>query len=397
MMLVRPIVAALVAALLLAAPSPKVLAAGDPYTIYAILPVTGPASFLGKEEFDAIHLFQDEINKTGGIKGRPLNVVISDDQTNPQVAVQLMNQALAAHPAIILDGGPAVTCRATGALLTAGGPLEYCLTPSIHPPPGSFQFSAYYSSNDLLGVSLRYLRERGFKKIAVLNATDATGIDADEILQPLMKTAPYQAAGMSFVAYEHYTITDLSVVAQLSRVRAAGAEALISFTTGTPTATLLHGMHDIGLDIPLVSSPGNMSYVQLGSYKGFLPKELLFAGPPALVPEQLTDRGVRTAVTRFTNAFKTAGLPRPDLLAAVAWDPISMLAAVLEKRGLAATPEQLRAELAGMRDWPGTLGRYNFVGVPQRGLAQNWIIVERWDPDKDAFIAVSKPSGAIGK
>ncbi|HEY5348200.1 MAG TPA: ABC transporter substrate-binding protein [Candidatus Lustribacter sp.] len=389
-------IAAIVAALLLAAAVPRAAIAAEPYEIDAVLPVTGGAAFLGKQEAEAIRLFEASLNKAGGIRGRAIHVNVADDQTNPQVAVQLMTQALARHPAIVLDGGPATTCRATAALI-ANGPLQYCLTPSIHPAPGSYQFSAMYSSDDILGVSMRYLRERGLKKIAVLNGTDASGQDADQILAALIKTPEYQNAGVSFVAYEHYNLSDLSVVAQLTRIKAAGAQAFIAFTTGTAIATVLHGMQDLGLDIPCVTSPGNMSYAQMESYKAFMPKELLFAGPPALVPEQLTDRGVKKAVADFTATFKAAGGGRPDLLAAVAWDPMGLLAAALQKRGLDATPAQLREELAGVRDWAGTLGRYNFVAVPQRGVSQNWVIMERWDPAKDAWVAISKPGGSIGK
>jgi branched-chain amino acid transport system substrate-binding protein len=386
--------AGILAALLLAVAVPHTATAADPYLIEAVLPVTGGAAFLGKQEVEAIKLFEDSINKSGGIKGRPIHVNVSDDQTNPQVAVQLMTQAIARHPSIVLDGGPATTCRATAALI-ANGPLQYCLTPSIHPDKGSFQFSAMYSSDDILGVSMRYMRERGLKRIAVLNGTDASGQDADQILQALIKTPEYQNAGVSFVAYEHYNLSDLSVVAQLSRIKAAGAQAFIAFTTGTAIATVLHGMQDLGLEIPCVTSPGNMSYAQMESYKAFMPKELLFAGPPALVPEQLTDNGVKKAVADFTATFKAAGSGRPDLLAAVAWDPMGILAAALQKRGLDATPVQLREEIAGVRDWAGALGRYNFVAVPQRGVTQNWVIMERWDPEKDAWVAISKPGGSI--
>jgi branched-chain amino acid transport system substrate-binding protein len=394
-MRVRSAFALLAAVVVLASSSPRALAAGDPYDIYAVLPTTGNAAFLGKQEAEALRIFEDQFNAAGGFKGgRPLHVTVYDDQTNPQLAVQLINQALDHHPAIVLDGGPATTCRATAALV-AMGPLEYCLTPSIHPPPGGYQFSALYSSDDILGVSMRYLKARGFKKIAVLNATDASGQDADTILQALIKTPEYVNAGVSFVAYEHYTIADLSVTAQLTRIKAAGAQAFIAFTTGTAIATVLHGVQDIGLDIPLVTSPGNMSYAQMESYKAFMPKELLFAGPPALVPDQLTDRGVRKAVADYTAAFKAAGGQRPDLLAAVAWDPILLLTGILQKRGLSATPEQIRADIATTTDFAGTLGRYNFVNVPQRGVSQNWVIMERWDPDKDAWVAISKPGGSI--
>lgn len=392
----RRILASLAAALLLASVSPRAIGAPDPYEIYAVLPTTGGAAFLGKAEAAALQVFTDDFNRSGGIKGQPLHVTVLDDQTNPQVAVQLTNQALEKHPAIVMDGGPAATCRATAALI-ANGPLQYCLTPSIHPAPGSYQFSALYSSDDILGVSMSYLRARGFKKIAVLNGTDATGQDADTILQALIKQPEYVNAGISFVAYEHFGLTDISVDAQLSRIKAAGAQAFIAFTTGTATGTVLHGMQNIGLDIPIVSSPGNMSYAQMESYKSYMPKELLFAGPPALVPDQLTDRGVRDAVARFTAAFKAANGQRPDLLAAVAWDPISLMAGILAKRGAGATPDQLRADIAATKDWAGSLGRYNFVATPQRGISANWVIMERWDPDKDAWVAISKPGGAIGK
>jgi branched-chain amino acid transport system substrate-binding protein len=368
--------------------------ADEPYHLYAVLPLSGGAAFLGKQEAEAIHLFEATINAAGGIHGRQIAVDIEDDQTNPQTAVSLMTQALVRHPAIVFDGGPATTCRAT-APLVANGPVEYCLTPSIHPAPGSFQFSAMYSSDDILGVSMRYLRERGFKKIAVLNGVDASGQDADTILQALIKTPDYANAGVTFVAYEHYALTDLSVVAQLERIKAAGAQAIIAFTTGTAIATVLHGYVDTGLDLPLVTSPGNMSYAQMESYASFMPKELLFAGPPALVPDQLTDAGVKKAVASFTATFKNAGSQRPDLLAAVAWDPMGLVSSVLEKRGLDATPAQIRDELAGTRDWPGALGRYNFVAVPQRGVSQTWVIMERWDPAKDAWVAVSKPGGYL--
>jgi branched-chain amino acid transport system substrate-binding protein len=369
-------------------------AADEPYRIYAVLPVTGGAAFLGKQEAEAIKLFETTVNKSGGVRGRTVQVDIEDDQTNPQLAVSLMTGALARKPAIVLDGGPATTCRATASLV-ANGPVEYCLTPSIHPAPGSYQFSALYSSDDILGVSMRYLRERGIKRVAVLNGVDASGQDADTILQALIKQPEYVAAGMSYVAYEHYALTDLSVDAQLSRIKATGAQALIAFTTGTAIATVLHGVQTLGLDIPIVTSPGNMSYAQMESYKSFMPKELLFAGPPALVPDQISDAGVRKAVATFTSTFKNANGQRPDLLAAVAWDPLNLLVSILEKRGLEATPQQIRDDLAATRDWAGALGRYDYATTPQRGVSQTWVIMERWDPAKDAWVAVSKPGGSL--
>jgi branched-chain amino acid transport system substrate-binding protein len=73
-----------------------------------------------------------------------------------------------------------------------------------------------------------------------------------------------------------------------------------------------------------------------------------------------------------------------------------MLAA-LKKRGADATSLQVRDALAATQNYPGILGRYDFVKSPQRGLDNSWVIVERWDPIKDGFVAMSKPGGALSR
>lgn len=386
---------ALFASVFVAVGSGPSAVAAEPFEIPAILPMTGGAAFLGKAEADAMHALEDQVNRTGGIKGRPIRFAIVDDQTSPQIAVQLMNQALAKKPAIVIDGGPVTTCRATMALVSSG-PVLYCLSPSIHPAAGGYVFSAMYSSNDILAVSMRYLRERGIKKIGVINGTDATGQDADEILAGLIKAPDAVKAGMSFVAYEHFNLADLSVAAQLSRIKAAGAQAVIAYTTGSAIATVLHGLQDASMEsLPVITSPGNMSYAQMESYKAFMPKELLFAGPPLLVPEQLTDPSVKKAVASFVDAFKALGGQRGDLLHALGWDPASLVVHALAARGTDASASALRDEIAGTQQFTGVLGKYNFRDVAQRGLTTNWVIVERWAPEKDAWVAVSKPGGGL--
>ena len=74
--------AALAALFAVAAAAPPAEAA-DPYNINAILPLTGGAAFLGKGEQQALQIAEKFVNKTGGIKGRPLEFVFHDDQTEP--------------------------------------------------------------------------------------------------------------------------------------------------------------------------------------------------------------------------------------------------------------------------------------------------------------------------
>ena len=265
---------ALVAAILALAAPHRTLAA-DTLEIPTILPMTGPAAFLGKEYADTLKLLEERLNKTGGVAGRQIHFAIVDDQTSPQIDVQLTTAALQKKVPLIIDGAPLALCRATAPLMP-NGPVMWCLSPSMVPTPGSYVMAVMAPSRDSIVAGLNYFRGRGFKKLGVLDSTDATGADTDASIVELMKLPAY--AGMSVVAMEHFNIADLSVAAQISRIKAGGAQAMFGFTTGTPVATILRGMADGGLDIPVFTSQGNMSIAQLDSYKAFMPKELLFPG-----------------------------------------------------------------------------------------------------------------------
>src|ERR1700758_4090782 len=79
--------------------------AADPFEIYALFPMTGPAAFFGTEEAKGIAMVEAAVNKAGGINGRPVKFVIRDNQSNPQIAVSLMGQIMSSNPAIVIEGG----------------------------------------------------------------------------------------------------------------------------------------------------------------------------------------------------------------------------------------------------------------------------------------------------
>jgi len=365
--------------------------AGEPYEINVIMPMTGAAAFVGKEIADALHLVEQDVNASGGVRGRPIAFDILDDQTNPQVAVQLTNAVIAKKGQIFFGSVLAAMCNAEAAIVK-DGPAMYCYSPSIHPTPGGYVFSAMYSTEDILAVSLHYFHERGLRRIAILDGTDATGVDADKTLDTLVHLP--ENAGMSFVAIEHYNLGDITVAAQLARIKAAGAQAIVSYVTGGAFATILHGMADAGMDLPIVSSPGNMSYAQLASYKAFVPKELLFAGAPIFVADQIADAGLRRSVSAVAAKFRAAGI-RPDNLHAIGWDVAQLTVQALRKLGPDATAAQIRDELNGVRGYYGGLGRYDFRAVPQRGLSAGSLTVVRWDGETSSFVAVSKFGGRL--
>ena len=68
--------------------------AAEPLKIGALFSVTGPPAFLGEPERNTAQMVVDEINKAGGIKGRPVELVVYDTSGDATKAVQLANKLI---------------------------------------------------------------------------------------------------------------------------------------------------------------------------------------------------------------------------------------------------------------------------------------------------------------
>ncbi|HEX4195745.1 MAG TPA: ABC transporter substrate-binding protein [Stellaceae bacterium] len=366
-------------------------AAGQPYDIHVILPLTGGGAFLGAGHQDALTILADVVNKSGGIQGRPLHFVFHDDQTVPQVAVQLTAQILAEKPAVILGSSLVAMCAAIAPLLK-DSTVEYCLSPAYHPTAGSFAFSASASAIDQTKAVTRYYRMKGWTKIATLNNTDATGQQNDKATD-LVVSLP-ENKDLALVAREHFNPTDISVAAQIERIRGAGAQAIEAGVTGLPAATVFKGMIQAGLDIPVAPTSGNEVISQMEQWKDFLPKGLVMGS--ALFPAHegiwKLDPKIEAAQHEMYAALK-AHNETADNVVATCWDAGLIVVEALKALGPDATAQQIHAYIAGLTDFAGIDGLYNFKENPERGLGSDSGIVVRYDPAKKAFVWLTKPGG----
>jgi branched-chain amino acid transport system substrate-binding protein len=194
------------------------------------------------------------------------------------------------------------------------------------------------------------------------------------------------------VVREHLNVTDISVSAQMAHIKESGAQALIAWVTGTPLGTILRGALDAGLDVPVLTSSGNLSYAELRGFASFLPQELLFPASPGNAPSELPRGPLKRMVEAYAAAFKAAGI-RPDQGHTLAWDPALIVIDALKKVGLNATAPQLKGYLDGVRGWNGINGQYDFRAFPQRGLGPGNVIIVKWNAASDAWSGVSKLGG----
>jgi branched-chain amino acid transport system substrate-binding protein len=383
---------ALVAALVATLVAP--VRAADPVEVNVIVPLTGGGAFIGATQQKALQQLEAITNKDGGIKGRPLHFNFLDDQTNPQVTVQLANSLIAKKASIVLGSSLSGMCKAIAPLFAQNGPVNYCLSPAIYPAKGSYVFSTSASTKDLLYATVRFFREKGWTRIAMLSTTDASGQDGDHDLADAL-TFP-ENKGVTVVATEHYNPSDVSANAQVSKIKAANPQALIIWAPGTPFGTALHSVNEVGLDVPIASTSANMVNQQLKGYQAFAPKYLVFPGLGFAVGMAQNDK-VRAAQAEYLDALKAAGLDN-SVQRGLTWDTGLITVAALRALGPDASPAEIRSYIEGIRDFAGITGVYNFADSgtgEQRGLDINSVVMMRWNAPSSSWTAVSRFGAAL--
>ena len=79
--------------------------AQNPITVGVIVPVTGALATYGTPFSDAVTIAMDEVNKAGGVNGRPINLVIEDSQASNTVALNALNRLLQSKPVAMFGPG----------------------------------------------------------------------------------------------------------------------------------------------------------------------------------------------------------------------------------------------------------------------------------------------------
>ncbi len=373
------VAATAVAALLFSAP----VHAAEPVDIDVVLPLTGGAAFLGKAEQQALQIYEKVVASTGGIQGRPLRFVFHDDQSSPQMAVQLANQIRSSGVPVVLGSAVSSLCNAMTPLMR-NGPVLYCFSPSIDPAADSYVFSSSVSTKALADGLLGYFSRRGWNRVALITSTDATGQDAYRNVKALAASGRHK--GVEIVAEAQFNPSDVSVAAHIERLKGASPDVVIAWSTGGPIGTVFKAIRNAGLTVPVATTDGNMTYAQMEQYASFLPRELYIPSPGWVkTDEPESSPELAAAKNAFFAAFEGTSI-RPDGPSTFAWDPAVLVVEALRKLGPDTKAADLRAYLDSLQGFAGINGIYDFKAVPNRGLSEQNVVVTRWDPEAGTWL-----------
>lgn len=350
------------AALLTAMIAPLSAADAPAYSLDVLLPLTGQAAYAGQAEQAGMRAYEAAVNRTGGMHGQPLHFDFHDDQSNPAVAVQLVNQILTKHPVAVL--GSAVTAMNSAiAPLFVNGPVNFGFSPAIMPAKGSYVFAAAASLQAVMFAGYAKIHQLGYHRLATIISTDATGQQNEKFTREAMALPSNR--GLELVDLENFNPTDTSVAAQVAKMRSANPDIIYIWAIGTAFATALREISNEGLDVTIATTPVNANVDMLTQVQPFLPKTLIVQGLP--YQGRLDSPGLKAAAAEYLGALKDAGVP-PNSTQPYAWDPTRIVVEALRKMPAGATAADLRTYLAGLHDFSGLFGTYDFRSGDQHGL-----------------------------
>ncbi|KAF0160248.1 MAG: amino acid/amide ABC transporter substrate-binding protein HAAT family [Syntrophaceae bacterium] len=208
-------------------------------------PQTGPAAPWGATSRGAKLLF-DIVNEQGGIHGRQLRLFIRDDQYNPSQTMAGVRDLVDRQGVLAFVGGvgtaPALAVRRY--LAQNKIPLVSVMTGAEHLnfPHNPWLWALWPLYDDDASVMAKFLVEKKkFKKIGMLYQNDDYGLDPLAGVQRRLKTYNMELA----IAVPVEPIErDLS--SQISRLKAAGVEAVIGYVAPTQAAIALRSSVAIG-------------------------------------------------------------------------------------------------------------------------------------------------------
>ena len=367
--------------------------AADPYDIDAILPLTGPNAFVGNEQKQSLEILQADVNRGGGVHGRAIRFIIVDSQSNPQIAVQLAGGVAAKHPLLVIGDSALSTCAAMAPLLAENNVLQFCLSPGFTPKLNSTQYQIGTPPPQQADAVMTYARMHGWTRVAMLNQNDATGDSAVKSMTGSLERPENKA--LHVVAAERFSPGDISIAAQLSRIRIAGAQFIVTYNSGAPFGIVTRGLHDAGIDLPVFTSPGNLSYVELKAFGDNLPRQLFFVSGPLPPDGPFIENGpLKATDVGFLDAFHRQGA-RPDWGNAAAWDTGVVVIAALRARGLDASPTVIRDYINKLHGFPMIQGMADFRNGEGRGVYDARILA--WDKAKGTWTIASGPGGTPKK
>jgi branched-chain amino acid transport system substrate-binding protein len=323
-----------------------------PVTIGAVYDVTGSQASLDGPSARGARLAAEEVNRNGGVLGRPVDLRIVDGETEPDVVRTRTTELLQQNPTIaglvglsdtnmVLAAAP-IAARAGRVFLTSGA-----TSPLLPAQVPEWLFLACFGDNVQAAAAAEWIFDtRGARTASIAYSTSD---DYTELLQRYFATRFQQLGGriVSTVGYDPATV-DASTIAAL-------APADVVFLAAQPddAITVTSLLRKAGVATPILGgdafdSNAWSAHPELGD---------VYFTTHAYLGADSTDARVLAFRALYLGAHPNG---EPDAFTALGYDATQLLLDAVERAG-SDDPKDVRAALATTHDFPGVTGTISYA------------------------------------
>lgn len=361
----------------------------QPIKLGFIPDITGPASSLGVPERDTALMLQAEIDARGGIKGRPVKLVIYDGESTETKTLLAAKKAIEEDKVATL-----ICCSQSGTSLAIKSTVQAAKVPMVsmaasvkivEPVKDSFWVFKTPQSDVLIAdVLVDYLVSKKISRVAWMNVDNAFGDSGRLEFDWLAKKA-----GIAIVANERFGDKDVDMTTQLTKVKGGDAQALVVWAIPPAASVVTKNANELGLKIPLFQSHGvgNKRFLDLA---GPAANGVKFPAGKLLKAEDLSDSDTqKKTLVAYAKAFEAKYGPR-NTFGGHGWDAIWMAYKAAELAAARTNPDDLptfraaiRDELEKIKEFVGISGIFNMSvrdhnGLDKRAVTMYEIVNGQW-------------------
>ncbi|MGH2508545.1 MAG: ABC transporter substrate-binding protein, partial [Ktedonobacteraceae bacterium] len=317
----------------------------------AILSIEGRFSSLGVPEQEGIELAIAQINKSGGIGGKQIGLVVYDDGGDQAKAAELANRLIFQDKVPVVFG-PSITPTAqmVSPLLEQNGVVEVGFVAQDYLWRGTkYIFMSLPSDAVNAEAMVLYAKNKlRAKTIAITYSNVPYGVNGDKFINQMA-----QRHGVKVVAAEKWGDTDIDFTPQAGRLKQANADAILVWGSCAPNdAQFVKAVRDAGVTAPFI---GNLCMSS--------PQVPQIAGKTAegMVSFSVLDYGHPDAETKaFLQAFKEKFGQTPIPFAATSYDGVRLWAKAVERANGKTDPASVAAAMIGLK-YKGVSGEFDIT------------------------------------
>ena len=317
-----------------------------------------------------------KINSEGGINGRPLELVIADDEGDPTKAA-IIAKKFAESDKVVAIIGPTRTDTGMASKKTIEEnriPTFMCVggDPVITVPPFKWTFKSPQRTSVAVKKTYEYMKRKGIQKIAIITSADGFGRDGKNWLDKLASEH-----GLKIIASESFQAADNDMTPQLVKIKAANPEAIICWTIGKAGSIVAKNVKQLAVASPLYQCHGlpDPIYIKLAgeaSEGNIMPSTKLMVARtlPDTDPQK---KVIQEFIRLYTEVYKYDVQFPINTHSGYAWDAIYIVANAMKKAG--TNNEKLRDAIESTKGYVGVSGIYNISPEDHNGLGTDSMVM----------------------